>query len=104
LEHFVYGRRDQTDHFNGFSNELANFISRHFFDPLIANPDLKETYLTRLNIMLQYSKYMQIFEKIPFCQDNFVCNLMQAFDRRNIYPVCKNFLRFAKGQGFRDII
>jgi len=38
--------------FNGISQELASFISRHFYDPLIANPELKEQYLTRLNIML----------------------------------------------------
>ena len=28
---------------------------------------------------------------------------MLAFERKNIFPVCKNFLRFAKGQGFRDL-
>lgn len=61
-ELFVYGTEGKSNLFNGFSNELATFISRHFYDPLIANPDLKEQYLTRLNIMLQYSKYFVLFE------------------------------------------
>jgi hypothetical protein len=29
---------------------------------------------------------------------------MQAFERKSIFPVCKNFLRFAKGHGFREIV
>jgi hypothetical protein len=35
------------------SQELISFISRHFYDSKIVNPDLKELYLTRLNIMMQ---------------------------------------------------
>jgi hypothetical protein len=35
-----------------FSFELVRFISKHFYDTKIANPDLKEIYLTRLNILL----------------------------------------------------
>jgi hypothetical protein len=30
--------------------------------------------------------------------------LMKSFDRRFIFPVTKNFLRFAKGKGFKEII
>ena len=33
-------------------NELIKFISRHFLDAKIPNPDLKEIYLTRLNFLL----------------------------------------------------
>ena len=32
--------------------ELVKFITRHFMDAKIPNPDLKETYLTRLNFLL----------------------------------------------------
>jgi hypothetical protein len=29
---------------------------------------------------------------------------MKSFDKRYIFPVTKNFLRFAKGKGFKEII
>ena len=32
--------------------ELVKFVSRHFIDSKIPNPDLKEVYLTRLNFLL----------------------------------------------------
>ena len=35
-----------------FAKELIRYISKHFYDPKIANPDMKEIYLTRLNILL----------------------------------------------------
>ena len=41
-ELFVYGTQGKRNLFNGISQELASFISRHFYDPLIANPELKE--------------------------------------------------------------
>lgn len=28
---------------------------------------------------------------------------MNSFERKNIFPVTKNFLRFAKGKGFKEI-
>lgn len=35
-----------------FFKEIVTFISKHFIDDRIANPDLKEIYLVRLNILL----------------------------------------------------
>lgn len=35
-----------------FFSELVTFISRHFIDDRIANPDLKEIYLVRMNVLL----------------------------------------------------
>lgn len=29
---------------------------------------------------------------------------MKSFEKRFIFPVTKNFLRFAKGKGFKEII
>lgn len=46
-----------------FSEELVRFIAKHFFDEKIANPDFKEIYLTRLNIMMQSQIYISMFEK-----------------------------------------
>jgi len=40
--------QDQTS----LTFELVKFITRHFIDPRIPNPDLKEVYLTRLNFLL----------------------------------------------------
>ena len=42
----------KRDLYDTFYNELVCFISRHFLDDRIANPDLKETYLVRINILL----------------------------------------------------
>ena len=38
-----------------FYHEIVKFISRHFMDDRIANPDLKEHYLVRLNTLLQHN-------------------------------------------------
>jgi len=38
-----------------FFAELVTFISRHFIDDRIANPDLKEIYLVRMNVLLQHN-------------------------------------------------
>jgi len=47
---------------DSFFNELVTFISRHFIDDRIANPDLKETYLVRLNVLLQHNQFIKLFE------------------------------------------
>jgi hypothetical protein len=49
-----------------FFNELVTFISRHFIDDRIANPDLKEIYLVRLNILLQHNTFIKLFEAQEF--------------------------------------
>lgn len=54
------------DKSTSFSFELVKFISRHFFDPKIPNPGLKEIYLTRLNIMMQQQVYVRYFEQCSF--------------------------------------
>jgi len=48
-EYLETSRLDPT---SSLTYELVKFISRHFFDAKIANPDLKEVYLTRLNILM----------------------------------------------------
>ena len=35
-----------------FKQELSKFISKNFYNPRIANPDLKELMIIRLNMML----------------------------------------------------
>jgi hypothetical protein len=43
----IYKGKEST-----FTYELVKFITKHFYDPKIPNPDLKEIYLTRLNILM----------------------------------------------------
>lgn len=54
------------------SLELIKYISRHFYDSKIANPDMKEIYLTRLNVMLQYDSYIRMFEKHAYSCSNLI--------------------------------
>ena len=35
-----------------YKQELCKFIGKHFFNPRIANPDIKELMIIRLNMML----------------------------------------------------
>ena len=49
--------------YDNFYSELVTFISRHFLDDRIANPDLKETYLVRMNILLQHNSFIKLFEQ-----------------------------------------
>lgn len=44
-----------------------------------------------------------MFEKYEFSKENLIPSLMNSFERKNIFPVTKNFLRFAKGKGFKEI-
>lgn len=44
-----------------FFRELVTFISKHHIDDRIANPDLKEMYLVRLNVLLQHNHFIQLF-------------------------------------------
>lgn len=37
-----------------FQKEVAMFLVRHFCDAKIANPDMKELMVIRMNCMLQY--------------------------------------------------
>jgi len=46
----LVGKRREL--FDTFYRELVTFISRHFLDDRIANPDLQQTYLVRMNILL----------------------------------------------------
>lgn len=79
------------------------FIAKHFYDEKIVNPDLKETYLTRLNILMQSQQIMEVFEKSPTAQQYLVKGLLSSFDKKYLTLVSKNFLRFAKGKGFKEI-
>lgn len=55
------------------------FISKHFIDDRIANPDLKEIYLVRLNILLQHNQFIKLFETQEFAQEHLILMLMKSF-------------------------
>jgi len=62
-----------------FYSELVMFISKHFIDDRIANPDLKEIYLVRLNILLQHNQFIKLFETQEFAQEHLILMLMKSF-------------------------
>ena len=41
-----------------FFKELVTLLSKHHIDDRIANPDLKEMYLVRLNVLLQHNHFI----------------------------------------------
>lgn len=43
------------------------------------------------------------FERYDFAKENMIPLLMKSFDRRYLFLVSKNFLRFGKGKGFKEI-
>ena len=88
-----------------FFKELVTFISKHHIDDRIANPDLKEMYLVRLNVLLQHNHFIQLFQEEVYAQENFILMMMKSFIKNiNLRHVTKNILRLAKGQGFKEII
>jgi hypothetical protein len=95
----------QRQIYDSFYNELVTFISKHFLDDRIANPDLKEMYLVRMNILLQHNCFIRLFEAQSFAQENLIQMLMKSFSKNiNLRHVTKNLLRLAKGQGFKEIV
>lgn len=54
--------------------------------------------------MLQYDSYIKLFENYGYAQKNLIPMLMKSFEKRYIFPVTKNFLRFAKGKGFKELV
>lgn len=95
----------QREMYDTFYKELVTFISRHFLDDRIANPDLKEMYLVRMNILLQHNCFIRLFEQQPYAQEHMVPMLMRSFSKNiNLRHVTKNLLRLAKGQGFKEIV
>jgi hypothetical protein len=95
----------QREMYDTFNKELVTFISRHFLDDRIANPDLKEMYLVRMNILLQHNCFIRLFEQQPYAQEHLVPMLMKSFSKNiNLRHVTKNLLRLAKGQGFKEIV
>jgi hypothetical protein len=59
-----------------FALELIKNTSKHFYDPRIANPEMKETYMTRLNMIMQYSQYMKMLEQYEYTRSNLVPTLL----------------------------
>lgn len=44
-----------------------------------------------------------MFERYDYAREHLIPTLMQAFDKRYLILISKNFLRFAKGRGFKEI-
>jgi hypothetical protein len=85
------------------AKELVKLVARHFTDPRIPNPDLKDLYLRRLNYLMQFQEYLNLLEECDYSRANLVPMLFKALDKRYLQLVCKNFLRFAKCRGFKEL-
>jgi hypothetical protein len=46
---------------------------------------------------------MNLFEKYDYAQENLIPLLMKSFDKKFLLLVTKNFLRFSKGKGFKEV-
>lgn len=80
-------------------------MARHFFDEKIANPDLKETMIIRLNMFLQFQECIKTLENDNYAREHLVPTLLKSFnDHRWLCHSVKNLLRFSKGKGFKEII
>lgn len=88
-----------------FQSSLGKFVARHFFDDKIANPDLKEMMIIRLNMFLQFQDCIKTLEYDSFAREHLVPTLLRSFvDRRWLCHSVKNLLRFSKGRGFKEIV
>ena len=57
-------------------------------------------------MMLQSDFYLREFEIQEFSSKNLIPFMLQSFERKNIRDILaatKNFLRFSKGRGFKEI-
>jgi hypothetical protein len=52
---------------------------------------------------MQFQAYMTLLEQDAYARDHLVPAILQSFDKRYLLLVCKNFLRFAKGRGFKEL-
>jgi hypothetical protein len=44
-----------------------------------------------------------MFERQEYARENLVKMIMKSFEKKTMYLVSKNFLRFSKGRGFKEI-
>jgi hypothetical protein len=88
-----------------YKRELCRFIAKNFFNPRIANPDLKELMIIRLNMMLQHQDCILALEKDTYAQQHLVPVMLSSLgDQRWDCHTLKNVLRFQKGRGFKEIV
>lgn len=88
-----------------FKSELCKFIAKNFFNAKIANPDLKELMIIRLNMMLQHQDCINQLEKDPYSQQHLVPVMLSSLgDQRWDCHTLKNVLRLQKGKGFKEIV
>ena len=75
-------------------------LVRHFADPRIVNPDIRDAMLQSISVLLQYKEYVAVFEANEEARRRMVPALLRAFDSRFWIPVSNILLRLCKGVGF----
>lgn len=86
-----------------FLYEFVSFISNHLADKKIPNPDQQESFLTKLNILLQYRDIVLKMEKHPVAKEKLMQAFLRSFDKKNLNALCKNYLRMLKKDLYNDI-
>ena len=62
-------------------------LVRHFADPRIVNPDIRDAMLQSISVLLQYKEYVAVFEANEEARRRMVPALLRAFDSRFWIPV-----------------
>ena len=79
---------------------VVRLLVRHFADPRIVNPDIRDAMLQSISVLLQYKEYVAVFEANEEARRRMVPALLRAFDSRFWIPVSNILLRLCKGVGF----
>eukprot|EP00824_Muranothrix_gubernata_P006384 TRINITY_DN18227_c0_g2_i1.p1 TRINITY_DN18227_c0_g2~~TRINITY_DN18227_c0_g2_i1.p1 ORF type:complete len:325 (+),score=23.74 TRINITY_DN18227_c0_g2_i1:1-975(+) len=86
-----------------YIKEFITLVTNHICDSDITNPDLHDSFLTKLNLILQYKHLIPMLEDNKTAQEKLVKRIMQCFEKNDLGKLAKNFLRIFKGNGFNEI-
>lgn len=79
---------------------FVTFVVKHFSDPRISSPDIKDLLLQSISVIVQYKDFMVEFENNREAINRLPRALLLAFDNRSWVPVTNILLRLCKGSGF----
>ncbi|KAG0470148.1 hypothetical protein HPP92_016848 [Vanilla planifolia] len=79
---------------------FVTFVVKHFSDPRILSPDIKDMLLQSISVLVQYKDFMIAFESNKEAVQSMPRALLSSFDNRSWIPVTNILLRLCKGSGF----
>jgi len=96
VENAIYASKDEL------LDSFITLVSNHIADKGIPNPDQKDSFLSKLIIILQYKDIVQKLEKNKVANEKLLPSLLAAFETKNSYVIAKSFLRLLKGKPYAD--